>query len=175
MKTAFLFAVAAGLIAFRAAAFADAIPAPPAVEVIFDHPENFTDVKDRYEATDKGRDSILRDIRSFIVYTATKYYLPAGCHLAMTFTDIDLAGDFEPWRGPQFDDIRIIKDIYPPAFKFSYRVTDASGAVVKQGQERIRDLAFQMRIVIDREDPLRYEKDILHDWMRQTLSDLKKR
>ena len=40
--------------------------------------------------------------------------LPAGQTLTVTFTDIDLAGDFEPWRGGQAMDIRIVKDVYPP-------------------------------------------------------------
>jgi hypothetical protein len=142
-------------------------------EVIFDHPENFTDVKDRYDATESGRKAILDDLSGFIVRTA-RYYVPEGDKLTITFQDIDLAGEFEPWRGPEFDDVRIIKDIYPPAFKFAYKVTDAAGRVLKEGKEHIRDLNFQMRITADRDDPLHYEKDILQDWMRQKLRDLKK-
>jgi hypothetical protein len=37
---------------------------------------------------------------------------------------------------------------------------------VKEGKEDIRDLAFDMRLTMDRQDPLRYEKDILRDWIR---------
>ena len=40
--------------------------------------------------------------------------VPEGDKLTITFTDIDLAGDFEPWRGPQWDEVRIVKAIYPP-------------------------------------------------------------
>ena len=92
-----------------------------------------------------------------------------GCKLTVTFTDIDLAGEFEPWRGPQFDEVRIVKDIYPPGFKFAYTLTDANGKVLKEGTENIRDMNFQMRLLIDTNDTLRYEKDILTDWMRMTL------
>jgi hypothetical protein len=87
----------------------------------------------------------------------------------VTFTDIDLAGEYEPWRGPQFSDVRIVKSIYAPRFKFSYKVTDATGKTVKEGNEDIRDLAFDMRLTIDRQDPLRFEKDILKDWIGSTL------
>jgi Protein of unknown function (DUF3016) len=151
---------------------ADVSVAGPRTEVVFDHPENFTDVKDSEYATDRGRDAILSRIRIFLVDHATPY-LPAGDALRITFTDIDLAGDFEPWRGAQWSDVRIVKEIYPPAFKFSYAVTDPSGRVVKQGVEDIRDLNFQTRVVLDTSDSLRYEKDILGDWARSTLRGLK--
>ena len=141
--------------------------------MIFDHPEKFTDVKDHDQPTDSGRDAILNAIRSYLV-TESKYFVPEGCKLTMTFTDIDLAGDFEPWRGAQWDDIRVVKDIYPPHFKFTWSVADASGAVLKQGTEDILDMNFQMRVTIDRQDPLRYEKDILRSWMSTAVGSLKK-
>jgi hypothetical protein len=136
--------------------------------VVFEKPETFTDVKDGDFGTDKGRDSILDEIKTFIVDRSDKA-LPTGQKLVVTFTDIDLAGEYEPWRGPQFSDVRIVKSIYPPRFKFSYKVTDATGKTVKEGKEDIRDLAFDMRLTIDRQDPLRFEKDILKDWIGSTL------
>jgi len=146
---------------------------PARTEVIFDHPENFTDVKDSYTPSDKGRDAILENIRSFLVHR-TESLVPDGYKLTITFTDIDLAGEFEPWRGAQFDDVRIVKAIYPPAFKFSYSVTDPSGRIVREGTEDIRDMNFQMRVTIDLSDQLRYEKDILGDWARSKLKNLAK-
>jgi hypothetical protein len=52
-------------------------------------------------------------------------------------------------------------------------VTDASGRVVREGSEDIRDMNFQMRLTIDASDPLHYEKDILDDWARSKLRGLK--
>ena len=89
--------------------------------------------------------------------------------VAVTVADIDLAGDYEPWRGPQCSDVRIVKSIYAPRFKFSFKVTDAAGKTVKEGTEDIRDLAFDMRLTLDRQDPLRFEKDILKDWISSNL------
>jgi hypothetical protein len=173
MKALRLLSIALGLSAACALHAADAARPGPRTEVIFDHPENFTDVKDGEFETDKGRDAILARIRDYLV-KRTASLLPEGDRLTVTFTDIDLAGDFEPWRGPWWSDVRIVKPIYPPAFKFSYAVTDPSGRVVKQGSEDIRDLDFQMRSTLDASDSLRYEKDILDDWARSTLRDLKK-
>jgi hypothetical protein len=168
MKRTILMMGALGLMAaglLRAAA-------APRAEVIFDHPENFTDAKDQFTPTDKGRDAILKALREFIVREAG-YHVPAGCQLTLTFTDVDLAGDFEPGRGPGFDEIRIVRAIYPPEFKFAYLLTDPAGRVVKQGQEDLRDLAFQMRATLDVQDPLRYEKSMLSDWLRTSLRGVK--
>ena len=167
MLLAVVSVVAAGL------TYAADVSKPAArTEVFFDHPEKFTDVKDDVMASDSGRDSILASLSQFLV-RETADRLPAGDKLSITFTDIDLAGEFEPWRGPQWDGVRIYKDIYPPAFKFSYAVTDASGKVVKSGTESIRDVDYQMRGAVLSNDPLRYEKSILEDWARLALRDLK--
>jgi|HubBroStandDraft_1064217.scaffolds.fasta_scaffold146527_2 DUF3016 family protein len=173
MKTLRLFSTALAMAAACALHAADAAKGAARTEVIFDHPENFTDVKDSNFPTDKGRDAILARIREYLVY-CTSRLVPDGDKLTVTFTDIDLAGDFEPWRGPQWDDVRIVKAIYPPAFKFSYMVTDSAGRVVKQGAEDIRDMNFQTRVTIDTSDSLRYEKAILDDWARETLRGLGK-
>jgi hypothetical protein len=168
MKTSRLILAAAVLAALPAVRSSAVETAAPRAEILFDHPEKFTDVKDFYMATDRGRDEILGRIREFMVREAA-HYVPEGSKLTVTFTDIDLAGDFEPWRGPQYDEVRIVKDIYPPAFKFTYTLTDSSGRVVKEGSENIRDMNFQMRLLINSNDSLRYEKDILTEWMRMKL------
>jgi hypothetical protein len=173
MKTLRLFSAVLGLLAAGALRASDAATAAPRTDVIFDHPENFRDVRDAMTPTDKGRDSILDSIRSHLV-ERTSSMLPEGYKLTVTFTDIKLAGDYEPWRGPQWDQVRIVKAIYPPYFKFTYQVTDPSGRVVKSGTEDINDLDFQDRIVLDTGDPLRYEKQILDDWAGRALHDLKK-
>jgi hypothetical protein len=142
-------------------------------EIVFDHPENFTDVKDGDFGTEKGRDTILSNIRVFLA-ERSDHALPDGYSLKVTFSDIDLAGEYEPWRGSQWDNVRIIKAIYPPAFRFTYSVSDPAGRVVKQGSENIRDLDFQMRVADPtNDDPLRYEKSMLSDWVRSNLRNIK--
>ena len=109
---------------------------------------------------------VLLVFRDYLLEQA-KYYVPEGHMLSVTFTDIDMAGDFEPWRGPRFDDIRIVKDIYPPRIVLNFRMTNAEGAVVKEGKRELRDLAFMMKINMSfRDDPVRYEKALLDDWLR---------
>lgn len=153
--------------------------APPAVqssqiEVIFDQPEKFTDVKDSQMGSEKGRDSYLALLKEHLQERAPRH-LSEGQKLTLTFTDIDMAGDFEPWRGMDFNDVRIVKDLYPPRMSFSYKLADASGAVVKEGQEKLIDMSFQMNASpINSHDSLRYEKAMLDNWLRDTFPKPKK-
>ena len=77
-----------------------------------------------------------------------------------------MAGDFEPWRGPQMTDVRIVKDIYPPKVDLEFRLTGADGKVVKEGKRQLRDLAFMMKANTAANDNLRFEKALLDEWLR---------
>jgi hypothetical protein len=143
-------------------------------EVAFFEPEKFTDVKDTYMG-DYERTTYLDQIRDHLVDRA-KTYVPEGHTLSVTFTDIDMAGDFEPWRGPRFDDIRIVKDMYPPRLVFTFQLTDAAGNIVKQGKRDLRDMAFLMKISMTfRDDAVRHEKALLDDWLREEFPRARKR
>ncbi len=163
------------VIAFAAAGPIRAADAPKAVraKVVFDHPEKFKDIKDAELPTDAGEEAILDGIRAYVVAAANDV-VPEGDTLLMTFTDIDLAGEYEPWRGPELRSVRIIESLYPPALKFSWKVVDGTGKTVREGSEDMIDVMFDMRITRDSSDPLRYEKAVLSDWMTSRLGDLKK-
>ncbi len=144
--------------------FAVTPPAPqPAsrVSVVLVDPQKFTDAK-RDSWSDNGSD-LLQQLQTFMQETGEPY-VPAGMHLEIKVTDVDLAGEFEPWRGPDFDGVRIVRAIYPPRLKLEFSLTDAKGTVLNSGQREITDLAFQMRTAWPADDYLRYEKAILRDW-----------
>jgi hypothetical protein len=142
-------------------------------EIVFFEPEKFTDVRDSYmgEAT---RTTYLEQIRDHVLEQA-KYYVPEGHKLLVTFTDIDMAGDFEPWHGARWTDVRIVKDIYPPRINLTFRLVDAEGRVVKEGKRELRDLAFLMKISLNfRDDSVRHEKALLDDWIRSEFPRVRK-
>jgi hypothetical protein len=85
-------------------------------------------------------------------------------------TNIDLAGEFEPWRGPQFDRVRIMRDVYPPRFALEFRLTDARGAVVKEGQRVLLDQLYLSAAALNNGDPLYYDKLLLGAWLRQEFA-----
>jgi hypothetical protein len=141
-------------------------------EVTFSHPETFADVRESSMGSDEGRDGILGQLKDYIVQRA-KAYVPEGQKLLITVTDVDLAGDYEPWRGPQMSDVRIVKDVYPPKIDLEFKLAGPGGKVVKEGKRQLRDLAFLMKISINRDDNLRFEKALVDDGLRADFPRVK--
>jgi hypothetical protein len=171
-KALILAAVIGGGLAPVLAAAPETPKSESRIKVVFVDPDKFTDV--RYEDTGENSPALLEQIRTFMVETG-EYCVPADMQLEIKVTDIKLAGDFEPWRGPDFDHVRIVKAIYPPRVKLTFRLTDAKDAVVSEGSREITDLAFQMRTTLPGNDYLRYEKDLLRDWFRGEFRSLRKK
>ena len=128
----------------------------------------FTDIKDEPFRTRVEKNTHLIQLRKFLHKEASEY-LQKGQKLKISFTDIDLAGDYEPARGPQLNDIRIIRELYPPRLKFNYALMDRSGNLIKEDKVELRDMAFMMRTSIHRNDPLYHEKYMLDKWLRETF------
>jgi hypothetical protein len=104
---------------------------------------------------------------------ATKY-LAQGEKLVIYFTNIDMAGDIQPWRNRHNADIRYVENIYPPRLSFTYQLLDAEGKILSSGEETISDLSFMMNVLA----PIRsghqnffYESTLLRDWIRKTYRD----
>ena len=169
-----LFAALAAVPLGLSAAKSNTPDAPSRIEVIYDHPEKFTDFRDSYDQHGESDKGYMQNFKEYIERRGVPY-LAEGQKLSITFTDIDMAGDFEPWRGHQFYDVRIVKDIYPPRIKLSFKLTDANGAVVKEGERDLRDLAFQMSASpIEQNEALRYENMLMDDWLRREFPKAKK-
>ena len=143
------------------------------VYVEFENADKFSDVGDSWAPTELGQAANLERINHYVQNRAVKY-LAADQKLEVTFTNIDLAGEFEPWGQGGNDDIRIIKGIYPPRFDLSFRLLDGDGKMVKEGKRELRDLAFMMNLRINNSDPIRYEKTLLDDWMRKEFKPSKR-
>jgi hypothetical protein len=159
------------LVALVAVGCAPVIARPPTgsrISVEFVDPQRFTDVKDAAMRSQAGAEAILRELERFIRETGDAD-LPAGTTLAVRVTDIDLAGDFEPWRGPQFERVRFMREIYWPRIDLEFRLTDAGGRVVKEGRRSLSDPLYLTHAIRVGDDPLRYEKELLRDWLRREL------
>jgi hypothetical protein len=140
------------------------------VSVTFIAPDKFTDARRaELEPTSAG---VLRELEKFLIDIAAPY-VPANMKLNIRVTDIDLAGDFELFRGPQADQVRITKGLYPPRIALEFELLDGAGKIVKSGKRNLTDIDYQLRSVYPREDYLRYEKDILRDWLRAEFGGLK--
>lgn len=173
MKTVpFALSALLGIVAVVGVRAADTKVAPR-VDVTFVEPEKFTDAADGPRGTDFGREGNLEELKSYLIQRGNSY-VSEGQKLSVSITDVDLAGEIEPWRSGSAQDVRIVKDIYPPRIQLSYKLVDASGATIKEGKRSLTDLTFSMNINPNRSDPRVYEKRLLDDWLRSDFPKAKK-
>ncbi len=167
-------ALTAMLIAASALHAAEAAPSSPAqrVQVSWGDPAQLSEVKDNVTRRPDKSVAWLKDLQKYLVRRADAR-LPEGYHLDVRFNDIKLAGSFEPWRGPAMDNVRIVKDIYPPRIDLSFTLADANGRVIDSGDRKLRDIAFMSRGMVNDSDPLRYEKRMLDDWLSREFGERK--
>lgn len=145
------------------------------VNVVFNDPEKFTDVKTSSMDYEKDREAILARLKEYIQERAPKY-MAGGQTLSITINDVDMAGDFEPWYGPRVQDIRIIKDIYPPRIDLDFNLVDAAGKTLAEGTRQLRGLNFMTTTMsIPSDDNLRHEKTLLNDWLETEFSTVNKK
>lgn len=139
------------------------------VSVAWTDPSTFSDIRlsgNRWEAR---RGDWVVQLAEHVRQRAERELTP-GASLEVTIRDIRRAGMYEPWNGPRFDHVRIIKDHYPPRIDLDFVLRDAEGTVVADGARELRDLGFLGRAGgASGSDALRYEKQLIDDWLRREL------
>ncbi len=138
------------------------------VKLEWHQPERYTDLgTNSYD--DASLDTFSKELEPYIIRFADDY-LPDGSTLEITFTNVDLAGEFEPWR--LNNDVRIVRSVYPPKLSFTYRVYDINGNLIDSGERTITDLTFDFNIGqrFFSQDKYFYEKDLIASWIRNDLA-----
>ncbi|MFG0638031.1 DUF3016 domain-containing protein [Delftia tsuruhatensis] len=138
------------------------------VSVTFDDPSRFDAGRNGTQESEKARRAWVDALAQFLAERAAPR-LSQGQRLEVHLTDVQRAGSFEPWRGPQAADVRIVRDIYPPRIDLRFKLLDADGKLLREGSRQLRDATFMMRPDLYPNDPLRYEKTLLDDWLRAEL------
>lgn len=149
-----------------ACALAAAHAEAPRVQVDWTNPATFSDARQSMCRTPSKPEEWLTTLGNYVQRRAGNV-IGAGQHLHVTFTDVMRAGVCEPWRGPRWDDVRIVKDIYPPSIDLRFVLTDADGNTARKGEAKLRDLGFLSRDTPNSNEPLRYEKRMLDRWLHR--------
>lgn len=144
------------------------VTTPSRVSVHYVHPHKFTESRQKGFGHEYDHGNYLEKLKAFLIKQAAPMLAP-GQHLSITITDIDLAGGYEPWLGPQWDDVRFMRDIYPPRFDLSFKLTGANGQVIRQGKRQLRGLGYlqSQPSLPGNSDPLHYDKGLLEHWLRK--------
>lgn len=157
-----------------ALAAAEAKPAGDSrINVRFIAPEKFTDVRDSWTGgSESYRDGVLKDLRVFLQQRGESV-LREDLQLKIEVTDVDLAGDFEPWQFSSNQDIRVVKDLYPVRIKLVFQLTDSTGTVLAEGERALSDFG-RAADPFPSSDSLRHEKAVLRNWLASEFKDFRK-
>ncbi|WP_313142128.1 DUF3016 domain-containing protein [Stenotrophomonas sp.] len=147
-----------------------ALQANGPVSVKWDDPATFTEIRQSTNRFEAQRGDWVQQLARYLQTAAAKPLQP-GQTLDVTLVDIKRAGDYEPWHGPRGDDIRIMRDIYPPRITLRYTLKDASGGIINEGEAKLSDSGYLHNIGVRSDnDPLRYEKRLIDDWVKRQLA-----
>jgi hypothetical protein len=134
------------------------------INVQFVAPEEYTDLKKSWNDTsDADRAYLLEQFRDFLRRRGEQV-LAEGLHLTIRVLDIDLAGNFEPWRFRNHDDIRVVRELYPARIHLAYELSDSAGTVLASGERRLSSFGMG-GTMLPASDPLRHEKELLRNWL----------
>lgn len=135
------------------------------VSVSWTDPTQFTELKFSGNRWEAQRGTWVTDLARYLQTQAAKKLAP-GQTMQVTITDIARAGRYEPTANVRMNDIRIVKDIYPPRMTLNFKVLDSNGQVVTEGERKLVDHSFLLNAGITNTDLLRYEKRMIDDWLR---------
>ncbi len=137
------------------------------VKITWQNPKDFRDVKAVSDIQSRYETRTFETLTKGLNKEAIKILKPEQ-KLELVVTDLDLAGDVRPTFGATMNDIRLVKDIYPPRITFSYTIFENDN-VIMVGNEKLVDMDFIHNIGHMSNKPLRYENKLLADWMKKTV------
>ena len=92
------------------------------VEITWQDPKSYTDVRPSNESRKSFRNRVFKSLDKYFNKLAEA--LPEGQTLEVTVTDLDLAGQVWPTMRAGAFDIRIIDTVYIPRMEFSYQLKE---------------------------------------------------
>jgi hypothetical protein len=145
------------------------LPAEGSVAVSWNDPAKFSELRGSGNRSEAERGDWMTDLARYLRQRAERK-LPGDERLEVTITDIRRAGNFEPWRGIEFRDVRILRELYWPRIAIDFKLTRADGSIAAEGQRVLSDPSYLGSSSAANEgDPLRYEKALIDRWVRREL------
>jgi hypothetical protein len=140
--------------------------AQPPVDVRFADLARFSDLRNTELRDERESNALAEELRRYLEAKAPGR-LPPGTRLAVTITDVDMAGEFLPVPRATHRPMRIVKEAYPPRVDLEFRLARADGRVEREGRRELRDLGFLSRTRLHEREALAHEKALLDDWLKR--------
>ena len=134
-------------------------------EVNWIKPDNYTDIRAGNTNRKQFKQQVFKAFEQHFAKLASK--LPEGQQLKIDIHNIDLAGDV---NAGGIDRLRIVKEIYFPKMKFSYRVLAADDSEITAGEADLKDMNFMSGAHLKyKHDTFGYEIKMLDHWFKETF------
>lgn len=128
--------------------------------------KSYRDIREGTENRTRFRERTFKQLEDHFAELAAQ--LPEKQLLKIVVTDVDLAGDT---LAGGINQMRIVKQNYPPRMNFSYQLLDAEGQEIKADTVKVRDMNFMNSTNLKyRNKALGYEKKMLDDWFKKNFS-----
>jgi hypothetical protein len=140
------------------------------LSVTFVHPEAYADAAyGRASAGELERAEVQHDIELHLQRLAERG-LRTDRTLRVEILEIDLAGQFEPFRFRPGSDVRIFRDVSWPRLGLRYTLT-IGGQVAESREEQLTDMDYLGSFNrYSGSDRLRYEKAMLDAWFDKRIA-----
>ena len=139
------------------------------VKLQWKNPDQYRDVRAANESQKRYQQRVFDTLERFL-QEKTAVLLADGQSLELTVHDLDLAGDVTPMVGPQHQDIRVIRDLYPPRIDIEFKLYDQQGKVVAQHRDKVKNLGYLSGVSTYRSrQTLGYDKALLQEWVDDIL------
>lgn len=150
------------------ACMASAAAVAGTVEVKFNKPESFTDVRDNL----LRREQVLASFEDRLKSLGAKG-LPAGQTLQVEVLDIDLAGEIWPRTASEVRVLRGRADWPRMQLRYSLREADR---VIRSGEDQLSDMNYMMSSLhIASSGPYAYDMRMLDNWFRERFGPASQR
>jgi len=131
-------------------------------------PANYKDVRASGGSQEKFQARTFAQLAGTIQTLADT--LPEGQKLEMTVSDLDLAGEVQfSGARTQYQDLRVVKEMYPAKITFHYRLLDASGRVLEEGDEKLLSRWMGASTRTGSSESLEIEKRMLGNWFKRSI------
>ena len=138
------------------------------VELRFVDPLTYTDGTLRDISSGKSREETYNALHKVFERLA-KRHLADHQTLLITITELDLAGEFEPWR-VNLHDVRFMRTVTWPRMQFTYEVLER-GQIVISGAADLKDMNYlRGSHRYSRGGRMHYERRMLSEWFSKTFS-----
>ena len=144
------------------------LPALSAIEVQVNwlNPDGYSDIRGAGESRERFRKRLFRNLEEHLQKLGDG--VERDGRLEISVTDLDLAGRVEIGG---HGEARVITEITPARIRFEYRLVDASGQLVKEGNEKLMGGSSSLRSTgSSRNEPFAIEKALFTRWFRKAVA-----